>query len=542
MIIMLAERLPRQPPAAVSQEGGTFGVYSVTVSMPTALPIRGRGASENPPNRFEQIEIERSDWTDEDPLPETRFLRDKTRSIIAYNDSPDVGFDASVNPYRGCEHGCVYCVDADTLILLADGSTRPISEIRVGDEIYGTRRRGHHRRYVRTRVRAHWATDRTAYRVTLADGTELVASGDHRFLTWRGWKHVTGADQGRLRRPHLTPNDRMLGIGRSFIRRKRDIEGRAVRSVTDLRVRSIEPLGETRAMFDITTGTSDFIADGVVSHNCYARPNHEFLGMSAGLDFETRILVKEDAPALLRKELSSPKWKPQVLALSGVTDPYQPIERRLKITRGCLEVLAEARNPVGIITKRDLVTRDIDLLGELASHDAAAVTVSVTTLDRELQRVMEPRASVPERRLEAIRRLSAAGIPVGVNVAPVIPGLTDHELPAILEAAAEAGAIRAGFIMLRLPHGVAELFETWLGQHLPDRRDKVLNRLLDLRGGRLYRAGFGQRMRGEGPFAQQVQRMFAISCDRLGLERKHTRLSTAAFRRPLATPQLGLFD
>jgi DNA repair photolyase len=347
------------------------------------LPIRGRGAAENPPNRFVPIRVERDGANPDDPLPRTRFFRDDAHSIIAYNDSPDVGFNASLNPYRGCEHGCSYC---------------------------------------------------------------------------------------------------------------------------------------------------------------YSRPNHEYLGLSAGLDFETRIFIKEDAPGLLRRELSSKRWKPQLLALSGVTDPYQPVERRLRLTRRCLEVLAEARNPTAIITKNHLVTRDIDLLAELREYGAIAVSLSITSLKRDLQRVMEPRTSTPERRLEAIRKLAAAGIPAGVMVAPIIPGLTDHEMPDILAAAAEAGATRAGFIMLRLPWTVAPLFEAWMERHFPERKEKVLNRLRDLSDGKLYQAQFGRRQRGEGPFAEQLQQMFGIACNRLGLSRNAPPLSTVHFRRPSLGGQLGLFD
>ncbi|HUF90393.1 MAG TPA: radical SAM protein, partial [Gemmatimonadota bacterium] len=233
----------------------------------------------------------------------------------------------------------------------------------------------------------------------------------------------------------------------------------------------IEPIG-ARQLFDITTTTGDFTANGTIAHNCYARPFHEYLDLSPGLDFETKIFVKEDAPELLRKELASRKWTPKVLAMSGVTDPYQPVERRMRVTRRCLEVLAEFRNPVAIVTKSDLVTRDADLLGELAAHRAAIVNLSITTLRKDLKRTMEPRAALPEMRLEAIRRLADAGIPTGVMVAPVIPGLTDHEMPEILERAAEAGAVRAGWIMLRLPHAVKDLFADWLERHFPDRREK----------------------------------------------------------------------
>jgi DNA repair photolyase len=349
----------------------------------TARPIRGRGASDNPANRFEPLEVVRDDWHDpDDPAPQTVLLRDDSRCAIARNDSPDVGFDASVNPYRGCEHGCIYC---------------------------------------------------------------------------------------------------------------------------------------------------------------YARPNHEYLGFSAGLDFETKILVKARAPELLRAELSSPRWSPRTILLSGVTDPYQPAERRLQVTRRCLEVLAEFRNPVAITTKSYLVARDADLLGELARHAAAAVCLSLTTLDDRLARVIEPRASASGRRLAAIARLAEAGVPMGVNVAPVIPGLTDHELPRILRAAAAAGASFAAYIMLRLPYGVAPLFERWLGQHFPGRKGKVLNRIREVRGGRLYDSRFRVRGTGEGRYAEHVARLFQVSCRKLGLDGKAPPLSASAFRRPTRGAQLQLF-
>jgi DNA repair photolyase len=694
--------------------------------------IRGRGAAHNPPNRFDRIEVEREAWVEaEDPAPETQFYRDTTRSIIARNNSPDVGFDASINPYRGCDRSCVYCLWGGTPILMADGTTKSLADLDRADEIYGVVRRGRKLKYLKTEVLYRWETTKPAYRITLEDGTELVASGDHRFLTWRGWKFVTGTEQGRFRRPHLTTNDRLLGIGafqvqypassdymigylcgmirgdahlssrdyvassggqwrlnrfrlalvdvealsrteqylsrfgietipflftegsefrqemfgirtsvkkkvlriqqlirwpsnptfdrsrgflagifdaegsysqgilrisntdsiiieetvramlrlgfdcvvesgsecrarpvrvvrlrgglrahlrffqitRPAITRKRNFEGQAVKSHVSLRVVSVEPLGPA-TLYDIMTGTGNFISDGIISHNCYARPTHEYFGLSAGLDFETKIFVKEKAPELLRKELSSPRWKPQVLVMSGVTDPYQSIEKRLRITRRCLEVLAEFRNPVAMITKSHLITRDVDILGEMAVYRAAAANLSITTLRNEIQRVMEPRAATPARRLDAIRKLADAGVACGVMVGPVVPGLTDHEMPEILERAAEAGATRAGYIMLRLPHGVKELFEDWLGRHFPDRKRKVLNRLRDLRGGALYDSRWGVRMRGEGPFAEQVEQIFEVACRRHGLNRDRFSLSTDAFRRPndptAAGPQLSL--
>ncbi len=272
---------------------------------------------------------------------------------------------------------------------------------------------------------------------------------------------------------------------------------------------------------------------------CYARPTHEYLGFSAGIDFESRIMVKTDAPALLEAELSSRKWRPQVIAISGVTDPYQPIERKLRITRGCLEVLARFRNPVGIITKNRLVTRDADLLGELAEFSCAAVNISVTSLDEKLQRVLEPRTSPPPARLEAMAKLRAAGVPVGVMVAPIIPGLTDHEMPAILRACADAGAQFAGYTIVRLPFAVAPLFERWLEEHFPERKAKVLSRIRAIRGGdRLSDPRWGTRIKGEGILAEQIGSLFQMSCRKYGIGPR-PELSTSAFRRP--REQLKLF-
>lgn len=344
-----------------------------------------RGAADNPPNRFEPILLERDpDWNPEDdPLPQTQFFRDASQSIISYNDSPDIAFDASINPYRGCEHGCVYC---------------------------------------------------------------------------------------------------------------------------------------------------------------YARPTHEYLGFSSGLDFETKIMVKLDAAKLLRAELASRKWKPQVLAMCGVTDAYQPIERRLRLTRACLEVLAECRNPVAIVTKNRLVTRDIDFLSELALHQAAVVYLSLTTLDTDLRAVLEPRTSPPAARLAAMRELREAGVPVGALVAPVIPGLNDHELPALLGAAAEAGARFASYVVLRLPFSVAPMFEQWLGVHVPAKKDRVMNRIRSVRGGGLNDSRFERRMEGTGVFAEQISHLFDVACRKHGLNESVPELSTASFRHPEPGGQMRLFD
>jgi len=237
--------------------------------------------------------------------------------------------------------------------------------------------------------------------------------------------------------------------------------------------------------------------------------------------------------------LMLPSWKPQTLAISGVTDAFQPIERRLKLTRRCLEVLAEFRNPVVIITKNELVTRDIDLLSDLARHDAALVFISVTSLQSELARTLEPRASQPQRRLAAIEALAKASIPVGVLVAPIIPGLTDHEMPAILAATRNAGAITAGYVPLRLPFGLAPLFEEWLTVHAPLQKEKILNRVREIRGGALNDPNFGSRLRGEGEYAAQLRKLFELACRRSGLNASRPKLSAEAFRRPGS--QMSLF-
>ncbi len=276
---------------------------------------------------------------------------------------------------------------------------------------------------------------------------------------------------------------------------------------------------------------------------CFARPTHEYLGYSAGLDFETRILVKEDAPEILRRELSARSWKGAPIGMSGITDPYQPVETRLKLTRRCVEVLAEFRNPVAVITKRHTVARDANLYAELARHQAVMVFLSVTSLDPALQRVMEPRAAAPARRLDAVRALAEAGVPVGVLIGPVIPGLNDHEIPRILEAAAGAGAGFASYVALRLPHGVKELFAGWLERHFPDRKEKVLGRVREMRGGKLYDSRYHVRGRGEGVYADQLEALFRVSRRRVGMAEKPPALSSAAFRVPTAPGgQMGLFE
>jgi DNA repair photolyase len=262
---------------------------------------------------------------------------------------------------------------------------------------------------------------------------------------------------------------------------------------------------------------------------CYARPSHEYLGFSAGLDFESKIMVKTEAPALLDKELRSRKWIPQVIAFSGNTDCYQPLERRLELTRKCLEVCLRLRNPVGIITKNALVLRDLDILRPMASLNLVHVYLSITTLKPELARVMEPRTSSPSNRLDALAELSAAGVPAGVMIAPVIPGLTDEEMPAILKAASEHGATAAGYILLRLPGAVRQLFLDWLPGNLPEQAGKVINRIRETRDGELSDSRFGNRMTGEGPVSRNIHDLFTLSRARHGLDTVWKPLATNLF-------------
>ena len=352
---------------------------------PPGAPVKGRGATFNPANRFRRDAREASDdgWpavgNDEDatPPPRTIVTIQKARTIIARNDSPDIPFTQSINPYQGCEHGCIYC---------------------------------------------------------------------------------------------------------------------------------------------------------------YARPSHAYLDLSPGIDFETRLYAKPDAARLLREELAKPGYRCDPIALGSNTDPYQPIEREWKVTRAILEVLVEHEHPFTIVTKSALVERDIDLIAPMARKRMARVYLSITTLDRELARRLEPRATAPQRRLQAVRTLADAGIPVGVMVAPLIPQLNDRDLEAILEAAAEHGARSAGWTLLRLPHEVAPLFRAWLDTHYPLRAAHVMSLVQQMRGGRDYDATFGARMRGSGTFAELLEKRFAIACKRLRLNhgrRDHAGLDTSRFRAPV---------
>ncbi|HTY93604.1 MAG TPA: PA0069 family radical SAM protein, partial [Steroidobacteraceae bacterium] len=319
---------------------------------------------------------------------------------------------------------------------------------------------------------------------------------------------------------------------RPAISRKLDIEGQAVKGDARLQVASIEPL-QTMRLYDITTETEDFIANGVVSHNCYARPSHAYMDLSPGLDFETHIFYKAEAAQLLRSELSKRSYVCKPITLGANTDPYQPLEKKLKVTRSILEVLRETRHPVTIITKGSLIARDLDLLEALARDRLVNVFVTVTTLDNDTKRLLEPRAAAPLARLKIIRQLTDTGVNVGVLVAPVIPAITDHELEQVLDAAAQAGARHAGYVILRLPHELKILFREWLETHYPARAAHVMSIIQSMRGGQDNDPRFGYRMRGMGPFAQLLRQRFQLACTRHGLERGMAApLPTDLFQRP----------
>lgn len=586
---------------------------------------------------------------------DVRFYEVHAKSVL--NKVPKASqmpFRWTINPYRGCSHACVYCIEGETPILMADGSHKPLAQLRVGDDIYGTEQRRHHRRYVRTRVLAHWASVKPAYRIVLEDGTELVASGDHRFLSERGWEHVTGLQAAGDPRSHLTIGSRLLGTGRfaagpqhsddyergylcgiirgggglrsypydrrgqtspwvqhdfrlaladrealeraerylsahgvptmpfafdngsdrprpvgairtqsragcerirelirwprspsgewrrgflagifdaeapaagvirmstrddkilrwitscmdlfefrtaveghdqrgvqvirlrgglrerlrffhtvdPAVRRRLDVKGMAVTSDAHTAIVSIEPVGTATRLFDITTGTGDFIANGVVSHNCFARPTHTYLDFNAGRDFEREIIVKVNAPEVVAMELARPSWQGEHVAMGTNTDPYQWVESRYRLMPGIWEAMRDARNPCSILTKSPLLLRDLELMREIAAVTQIHANLSIPTLDAKAWRATEPHTPHPQARLEAVAELNRAGIPTGVLVAPLMPGINDapEQVAPLLEAAAEAGATGIGGIALHLRGPVKELFFDWLRAYRP---------------------------------------------------------------------------
>jgi DNA repair photolyase len=587
---------------------------------------------------------------------DTRFYEVRAKSAL--NRVPErsrMPFRWTINPYRGCSHACSYCSWGETPILMADGRTRLLEHLSPGDLIVGTEVRGRYRRYVTTEVLAHWSTIKPAYRVTLEDGTELITSGDHRFLTKRGWKFVTGAYGGPEQRPHLTTNNELLGTGgfaaspeessdykrgylcgivrgdghigssaytradgtegrthrfrlalsdiealrradrylvdggvyteasifsvggggrramlalsaqterrvarleelirwplspsddwrkgflagifdaegscggqvlriantdqllldwiaaclahfrfdhveeprqpsgptcvrvrgglrerlRFFhltdpaITRKRTVQGTALKSDAKTRVVSIEPLGLAMRLYDLTTGTGDFIANGVVSHNCFARPTHTYLDFNAGRDFEREIVVKVNAPEVLRVELARPSWKGEHVAMGTNTDPYQWVEGRYKLMRGIWAALRDARNECSVLTKSPLLLRDLDLMLEIAEVAPISANLSVPTIDEKAWRASEPHTPNPRARLEAVAELSRAGIPTGVLIAPLMPGINDdpRQVEEILQLAADAGATSISGITLHLRGEVRAVFMDWLRSYRPD--------------------------------------------------------------------------
>jgi DNA repair photolyase len=589
-----------------------------------SLRLAGDGAPEGPvaPALFERAAITRT--FDTPGFRGMTFHEVHAKTIISrVPEASRVPFRWTINPYRGCSHACRYCVGGDTPVLMADGRHRPIAELEVGDWIYGTVRVGRHRRYVPTVVQNHWRTAKAAYRVTLVDGTTLIASGDHRFLTERGWKHVTGAEQGRDRRPHLTLGNSLIGAGAfaeqpkesadyrrgylggmirgdaedfaalarvgrylvdlgiraaevkrllewpaavssdwqkgflagifdacgSFeagvlqicaedtaaLRRttsclaalafqwseevsidaggvltlrgglaeclrflhatdpaaigRRRIDGLPVEG--ELKIVSIEALGLDIPMYDITTGTGDFIANGVISHNCFARNTHTYLEFDAGHDFDSQIVVKVNAPALVRKELAAPRWSGEHIAMGTNVDCYQRAEGRYELMPGIIRALTQAANPFSILTKGTLILRDIDLLAEAAEITEVGLNVSVGIIDKELSRLIESGAPGPERRLAACAALNERGLPCGVLMGPIVPFLSDS--PAQLERAvrlvAAAGATHVSPIVLHLRPGAREWFLAWLREAHPE----LVRRYAELYGARAYAPAEYQR-------------------------------------------------
>jgi DNA repair photolyase len=486
----------------------------------------------NPPNPYL---TEHWELLGEPPPAPLEVYEDHSQSILSRNDSPDLGFRWSVNPYRGCFHACAYCLDGETPILMADGTTKRLQDLRIGDRVYGTVVRGDYRRYAKTSVLAIWSVIKPAYRITLANGAQLITSGDHRFLTTRGWKHVTGAQRGHARRPHVTPHDNLLGVGAfgaPAIVRKKHLEGQAVKNSPKLGVVSVEPLGLHSSLFDITTGTGDFIANGVISHNCYARPTHEYFGLGAGTDFERKIVVKPRAPALLERAFLKPSWRGELLVFSGVTDCYQPLEAAWKLTRGCLEVCLRFRNPVAVITKSLLIRRDAPLLAALAREAQASVSISIPFLDEAVARAIEPGAPTIRRRFETMGILAKAGVPVGIGVAPIIPGLNDHAIPGLLQEAKRCGASFAFKTLLRLPGSVKAVFFHRLQAVLPLQAAKIEHRIRAVRDGALSDSRFGHRHHGEGTYWQAIEQAWAVWARRLGFHQEEDTPAASTFRRP----------
>jgi len=661
-------------------------------ALRTGLPADGHRDVPPAPVLFEQRAVTRT--FDTPGFRGMTFFEVQAKSIInRVPDAVQLPFRWTINPYRGCSHACRYCLEGQTPILMADGRTKLLADVRPGDVVYGTVRRGAYRRYVPTTVLAHWATVKPAHRVTLEDGTRLVASGDHRFLTGRGWKYVTGTQSGAARRPHLTVGSKLMGVGafaeppkdspdyrrgymcgmirgdghigeyayertggggtrvcsfrlaladkealdrtrhylsqvglatteftfaeatetrqrmmairtaardqvgfikflirwpsspstdwqRGFlagifdaegsysgslrigntdraiigwtiacmaalgfgvavesmdrpngltylrlrgglkealrffhttdpaITRKRTIDGEAIKSGARLKVMSVEPLGLDLPMFDITTGTGDFIANGVVSHNCFARKSHTYLDLDSGHDFDSKIVVKVNAPDLVRKELAAPRWRGEHIAMGTNVDCYQRAEGRYQLMPGILAALRDAANPFSILTKGTLILRDLELICEAADVTDVGLAVSVGCADAGLWRQLEPGTPSPQRRLEVCAAFTAAGLPCAVLMGPVVPFLSDspEQLENTVRQIAQAGAASVTPIVLHLRTGAREWFFRWLGEAHPD----LVHR---------YRALYGRGAYAPAAYQKQVTEQVRELARRYGVGR-----------------------
>ena len=669
-----------------------LGVDSVAANSPDALPLSMPHA------------VVRT--FDTPGFAGMRFYEIQAKSIISRVPSASrMPFEWTINPYRGCSHACVYCQSGDTPILLANGRTKPLAEIRTGDKIYGTARQGNYRRYTETTVLAHWSTIKPAYRVRLEDGTQLIASGDHRYLTDRGWKYVSGAMSGAGQRPYLTTSNRLLGTGtfadppkdtddyrtgylcgmirgdgsistyeytrpgrgtymkhsfrlalidreglsrtqtyldgfgvptKSFlfqkasprtkamtalctqtwngvasigamiawptaptaqwrkgflagifdaegghdgcirisnkdqtiicwiedclrhfnftsvierrssgvmyvrllgglrerlrflhtvdpvITRKRRIDGTAIKSAAELGIVSVDPLGLDLPMYDITTGTGDFIANGVVSHNCFARNTHTYLDLDAGHDFDTKVIVKVNAPQLLRKELAAAGWTGAHIAMGTNVDCYQRAEGRYELMRGIIAALRDHANPFSILTKGTLITRDLELLRQAAEVTSVGVSFSVGFVDEAIWRAVEPGTPSPRRRLDAVRTFADAGFDVSVLMAPILPGLTDTEesIDATVAAIGAAGAAGVVPLMLHLRPGAREWYAAWLGRAHPD----LVGR---------YREIYGKGSYAPKAYQREVSARVATAARRHNIGKEHM---TEHRRMPTSSP------
>jgi DNA repair photolyase len=461
------------------------------------------------------------------------FLHVRAQRIINEVPGAPFGFRYTINAYRGCSHACTYCLAGETLILMADGSSKALVDIRPGDEVFGTVRDGGRRRCVPTTVADHWSTTKPAYRVTLGDDTVLIASGDHRFLTDRGWKHVSRTGLGSGPRPHLTRHHSLLGVddvgdgpGPPVDAPVGAISGGARR-----RVVNIEPLEGDRTLFDITTGTGDFVANGVVSHNCFARPTHTYLDLDADRDFERRIVVKVNAVSRLRHELDPRRWAGDLIAMGTNTDPYQRAEGKYRLTRGIVEQLAEHANPFSILTKSTLVLRDIELLAEAARRTDVRVNLSIGTLDESVWRTTEPGTPHPAHRVRAVEQLNAAGVPAGVLIAPVLPDLSDgsEQLEAVVRACVDAGARSISSVLLHLRPGVKEVFLGRLAESHPQLLASYRRRYRD----RSY-APKSEQQALEARVRQLVRRFGGLTAGRTDA-RHHTGHDPAGTDSPVAT-------